>query len=96
VIDLPPSVSELPANAGAKGGANLPKGARQIRNDYGSYAWGGVCPPPGDKPHRYVFTVYALKVDKLDVPADATAALIGFMIHANKLGSATFTAKYGR
>ena len=28
--------------------------------------------------------------------ADATAALIGFMTNANKLGRATFTAKYGR
>ena len=68
----------------------------QGRTDFGANAFGGACPPQGDKPHRYVFTVYALKTDKLDVPADASAALIGFMIHANKLGSATFTAKYGR
>jgi phosphatidylethanolamine-binding protein (PEBP) family uncharacterized protein len=40
--------------------------------------------------------VYALKTDKLDVPADATAALTGFMIHANALGKASFTATYGR
>lgn len=68
----------------------------QGRTDFGSAGFGGACPPQGDKPHRYIFTVYALKVEKLDVPADATAALIGFMINANKLGSATFTAKYGR
>ena len=29
-------------------------------------------------------------------PADATAALAGFMINANQIGKATFTAKYGR
>jgi phosphatidylethanolamine-binding protein (PEBP) family uncharacterized protein len=40
--------------------------------------------------------VYALKTDKLDLPADATAALAGFMINANKIGKASFTAKYGR
>jgi len=40
--------------------------------------------------------VYALKVDKLDVPADASPALIGFMTRANALGNATFTATYGR
>ena len=59
-------------------------------------AGGGVCPPQGDKPHRYIFTVHALKVEKLDVPADATAALTGFMINGNSLGNASFTARYGR
>ena len=96
VIDLPASVSELPANAGAKGGAHLPAGARQIRNDYGQYAWGGMCPPPGDKPHRYIFTVHALGVEKLEIPDDATAALAGFMVNANTLAKATFTSTYGR
>jgi phosphatidylethanolamine-binding protein (PEBP) family uncharacterized protein len=76
--------------------ANLPPGARQVRIDYGVAAWGGACPPPGDKPHRYVFTVYALKTDKLDIPADATAALAGFMVNANTLAKASFTARYGR
>lgn len=96
VIDLPASVSELPANAGAKGGAHLPAGARQIRNDYGQYAWGGMCPPPGDKPHRYIFTVHALSVERIDVPDDAPAALAGFMVNAHTLANASFTATYGR
>lgn len=96
VIDLPVSVSELPANAGAKGGAHLPAGARQIRNDYGQYAWGGMCPPPGDKPHRYIFTVHALSVERIDVPDDAPAALAGFMVNAHTLAKASFTATYGR
>src|SRR5690349_12437302 len=61
VINIPPNVTELPANAGAEGGANLPKGASNVRIDYGVAAWGGVCPPEGDKPHRYIFTVHALK-----------------------------------
>jgi Raf kinase inhibitor-like YbhB/YbcL family protein len=95
VVNIPASVNELPADAGAAGGANLPKGAMQVRSDYGTAAWGGVCPPPGDKPHRYVFTVYALKTDKLDVPADASPALAGFMTKANAIGQASFTAKYG-
>ena len=96
VINIPANVSELPANSGAAGGANLPAGASNVRIDFGAAAWGGVCPPQGDKPHRYIFTVYALKTDKLDIPADATAALAGFMIHANTIGKASFTAKYGR
>lgn len=96
VVDLPASVHELAADAGAKGNAKLPAGARQIRNDYGIYAWGGMCPPPGDKPHRYIFTVHALSVERIDVPDDAPAALAGFMVNANTLAKASFTATYGR
>lgn len=96
VINLPADVTGLPGNAGVPNSTTLPKTARQIRNDYGINAWGGVCPPPGDAPHRYIFTVHALKVDTLDVPADATAALTGFMINANTLATASFTARYGR
>lgn len=96
VIDIPAHVTELQSDAGNVSGANIPTGARQVRIDYGVAAWGGLCPPPGDKPHRYIFTVHALKVDKLDIPADATAALAGFMIRANELGRATLKATYGR
>lgn len=96
VINIPAEVNALKSDAGNISGTNLPAGARQVRIDYGVAAWGGTCPPQGDKPHRYVFTVHALKVDKLDIPADATAALAGFMINANSLGKASFTAKYGR
>ena len=96
VVNIPGDVTELKPNAGAAGGANLPRGAMQMRNDYGTAAWGGVCPPEGDPPHRYVFTVFALKTDTLEIPADASAALAGFMVNANAIGKASFTAKYGR
>ena len=96
VVNIPANVTELPGNAGAPNSTTLPAGASQVRIDYGVNGWGGVCPPPGDKAHRYIFTVHALKVDKLDLPADATAALAGFMINANTLSKASFKAKYGR
>ena len=96
VINIPADVTELKPDAGNVSGANLPQGAKNVRIDYGVAGWGGVCPPAGDKPHRYIFTVHALKTDKLDIPADATAALAGFMINANSIGKATFTSKYGR
>lgn len=96
VINLPAATTELPEGAGAAGGPGLPAGAMQGRTDFGAPGFGGACPPKGDKPHRYIFTVHALKIEKLDVPPDATAALIGFMINANRLGKASFTAKYGR
>jgi Raf kinase inhibitor-like YbhB/YbcL family protein len=96
VINIPANVTELKPDAGNVSGANLPQGAKQVRIDYGVAGWGGACPPAGDKPHRYIFTVHALKTDKLDIPADATAALAGFMINANSVGKASFTSKYGR
>jgi Raf kinase inhibitor-like YbhB/YbcL family protein len=94
VYDIPASAKELPQGAGS-GKAALPEGAKQGRTDFGEPGFGGACPPPG-KPHRYVFTVYALKVDHLDVPAEASPAMIGFMTKANALGSASITAKYER
>ncbi len=96
VINLPAEVNSLAADAGAVGGAKLPAGARHVRIDYGVAGWGGTCPPQGDKPHRYIFTVYALKTSGVEIPADATAALAGYMINANAIGKASFVAKYGR
>lgn len=96
LIDIPADVASLPEGAGDPAKGTAPKGAVQMRTDFGATGWGGPCPPKGDKPHRYVFTLHALKVPKLEVPADATAALVGFMIHANELDKAGFTAKYGR
>lgn len=96
VYNIPADVTELSTGAGDSSGKLLPPGAVQGRTDYGSHAFGGACPPQGDKPHRYIFTVYSLKIDKIIIPDDATAALIGFSIHANSLGKASFTAMYGR
>ena len=96
VFDIPADVTELKAGAGNAGGDSLPEGARHGRSDFGSRDFGGACPPEGHGDHRYVFTVFALKTDTLDVPEDATAALIGFMLNANALAKAEFTATYGR
>ena len=96
VYNIPGSATQLTEGAGSADGKGLPAGSLQARTDFGAPGFGGACPPAGDKPHRYVFTVYALKTDKLDIPADGTAALVGFMIHANRLGEARFIARYGR
>lgn len=96
VINLPADSTGLAEGAGAADGKALPTGARHGRTDFGGPGFGGACPPQGHKPHRYIFTVYALKTDKIDVPADASAAMIGFMLNANKLATASFTAKFGR
>lgn len=96
VVDLPASTTSLARDVGTADGKKLPAGARQIRTDFGAVGYGGPCPPAGDKPHRYIVTVHALKVAKLDIPNDATAALTGFMVNANAIGKATMTFTYGR
>jgi hypothetical protein len=88
-------VSSLPAGAGDPKTSLLPAGAVQGRTDYGSAGYGGPCPPPG-KPHRYYLRLYALKVAKLEVPADGSAALIGFNVNAQALGKAELMGLYGR
>lgn len=96
VYDIPANATSIPKGAGAAGGVQLPKGAKQGRTDFGSKEYGGAAPPPGHGPHRYIFTLHALNTDKLDVPEDASAAYVGFMIHFAKIGEAKLTAKYER
>jgi Raf kinase inhibitor-like YbhB/YbcL family protein len=96
VFDIPASVTALPERAGDADGKLLPAGALQGRTDFGTTGFGGACPPQGDKPHRYIFTVYALKVEKIDVPAGASAAMVGYMLNANQLAKSSITALYGR
>ncbi|HAA39020.1 MAG TPA: phosphatidylethanolamine-binding protein [Pseudomonas sp.] len=92
VVNLPASTHSLPSGVGA----NLPAGAVQGRTDYGQPGFGGACPPVGDKPHRYQFTVWALKADKLPLDNQASGALVGYMLNANVLAKATITSTYGR
>lgn len=96
VVDLPAGTSFIAQGAGTADGKRLPAGARQLATDFGAPGWGGPCPPAGDKPHRYNFTVYALKVEKLDLPANATASLAGFTVNGNALAKASFTGTFGR
>ena len=95
VYNLPASATKLDAGAGDAKGSGLPAGAVQGNTDIGAPGYGGPCPPPG-KPHHYVFTLYALDADKLDIPSNATAAFVGFNIHGHTVGKASFTATYGR
>jgi Raf kinase inhibitor-like YbhB/YbcL family protein len=96
IFNIPPSVTKLPANAGKPGGGLAPVGSVQSMTDYGQPGYGGPCPPVGNKPHRYIFTVYALKVDQLPLKDNASGAMVGFYLNANALAKATLIATYGR
>jgi Raf kinase inhibitor-like YbhB/YbcL family protein len=96
VVDIPASARSLPQGAGDAAGKSLPAGARQLETDFGDIGYGGPCPPKGHGPHRYVFTVYALDVDKLDVPAHARTAVVGFTVNHHTLAKASLTALFER
>lgn len=90
------TVYNIPAGERSLSAMALPKGATQGLTDFGAAGYGGACPPVGDKPHRYIFTVHALKTDALDLPTTASGALLGFNLTMNRIASAKLTALYGR
>jgi len=96
VANIPVATTSLAEDAGATGNAKLPAGSVQARNDAGSAAYFGPCPPKGDKAHRYIFTVFAVKTEKLDVDANTSGAVVGFMLHFNTIAKASVTYRYGR
>src|SRR5690348_9408784 len=92
VVNIPANIAELPLGAGNPGGA-LPAGALQTRTDFGQPGYGGPCPPPGE-PHHYIFTVFAVGAEQLQVNADTSAAVVGFQLHFNTLEKATLTGLF--
>ncbi len=92
VVNIPANVTELPLGAGNPGGA-LPAGALQTRTDFGQPGYSGPCPPPGD-PHHYIFTIFAVGAEQLQVNADTSAAVVGFQLHFNTLEKATLTGLF--
>jgi Raf kinase inhibitor-like YbhB/YbcL family protein len=52
--DIPPKTTRFDENS-------IPPGTMQGENSFGNRKYAGPCPPKGDQPHRYVFTLYALK-----------------------------------
>jgi Raf kinase inhibitor-like YbhB/YbcL family protein len=95
IYDIPAAVTALPPGAGNPGGG-LPHGAAQGRTDFGFAAYGGPCPPPHDKPHRYVLTLYALGTEHLGLPPGAHAREVEAAAKAHSLAAARFSALYGR
>lgn len=110
VYNIPATASGLPQGAG-NAPDKLPAPAFGGENDFldtgatgGNGNYGGPCPAPGDKPHVYIFTLYALSEADLEaaggIPKTGTAALHSFMLNKGLgdkvLGKASFVASYGR
>jgi Raf kinase inhibitor-like YbhB/YbcL family protein len=95
VFNIPANTTKLEKNAGAET-QKLPAGSVQGRTDFGQPGYGGACPPVGDKPHKYFFTVFALKVEKIDLTSEASGAMVGYYLNQNALAKAKLMVKFSR
>ncbi|SNY24295.1 YbhB/YbcL family Raf kinase inhibitor-like protein [Paractinoplanes atraurantiacus] len=96
VFNIPGTATSLPAGAGTPGNAGLPAPAVLARSDFGLSGYGGPCPPAGERPHRYTFTVVALDTADLQIPADLPTAAINVVMRTHALAMATRVVPYGR
>ncbi|MFI5084895.1 MAG: YbhB/YbcL family Raf kinase inhibitor-like protein [Actinomycetales bacterium] len=94
-FNLPAAVTSLPAGAANTEGA-LPAGTVTLKNDGGFAGFMGAAPPAGHKIHRYMVVVHAVDVERLDIPAGATPAILGFNLFSHTLGRARITGLFGR
>lgn len=90
LFDIDAKTTSLPAG--------VPEGARGIsgKNSFGETGYGGPCPPRNDKPHRYVFTVYALRTEKLGLAEGAGIDAVKKALEENTLLSVSLQAQYER
>lgn len=92
VVNLPADVTELPRGAGS--GDTLPGQAFHVRNDTGGKRYDGAAPPEGDRPHRYVFAVHAMDVERIDVDDSVSPAIVGFNLAFHTLARAALRPTY--
>lgn len=96
IFDIPSSTNELVSNAGNLEVNLAPKSAIQSLTNFGKSGFGGACPPKGHGLHQYVFTVHALKTDKLGLNAETNPAIVGYYLNNNTIAKASISAYYQR
>ena len=98
-------VYNIPADArrlsrGASGSAAMPPGSKELNSDFitlqlPGFSPGYAGPWPPDCAHRYIFTLYALKVRNLDLQQDAKLEDFATSVLPVTIEQASFTAMYG-
>ena len=71
------------------------EGAKQGENDFGDVGYRGPCPPEGDDPHEYRFTLHVLD-EKLDVDAGAVRTQLQDELDAATRETEQFTGTFSR
>jgi Raf kinase inhibitor-like YbhB/YbcL family protein len=89
---IPPSSTTLPPGFGSQPSPAFTGGM----NDAGTTLYFGPCPPPGDPPHHYVFTAYALDLAPAQLKPGLTRAALLHAIAGHTLAQATITGRYSR
>lgn len=74
---------------------DVPPGAIQALNFFGDVGYGGPCPPPGDEPHLYRLTAYALN-QQLELADGDTATEFLATIATLSIASSDVTGLYQR
>ena len=92
IFNIPPTVTSLALNATT----NPPAGSIQGYNDYGFSGYGGPCPPVGDPPHHYYFTVSALNAMLSGVTSAAPGAFLTFNMQGHIIARGQLLGRYGR
>jgi Raf kinase inhibitor-like YbhB/YbcL family protein len=93
LVDVAATTTSLARGAGSVDTAR-PDGAFHVRNDFGSFDFGGAAPPAGDQLHRYYFVVHAVDTEKLGIDASASAAVTSFMLAFHTLARAIIVPTY--
>lgn len=93
VLDLSLADTEIAQGDGASD-LTLEGAAFHLRNDAGEPSYQGATPPPGDRPHRYVFAVHALDVETLGLTDDTTPAAAAFHAGFHTIARATLTVTH--
>jgi len=96
IFNIDPETRQLKKGAGDPKQSLAPTGSIQSRTDFGQAGYGGACPPPGDKAHRYHFTLYALKIEHIPLDENVPGAMVGFYLNQNLIEKAVLTVFYSR
>jgi Raf kinase inhibitor-like YbhB/YbcL family protein len=78
-----------------RGDGSVDHGGHEGKNSAGSAGWTPPCPPKGDKPHRYIWSVYALR-NPSGLKPGANPSQVADAVRHGVLASGTLTAKYRR
>jgi len=93
--NVPPDTDEIPAAVPGEPTVPALDGTARATNDFGDLGYGGPCPPTGDGPHTYQFTVQLLDTT-LELDPGADAGTYRTTVEPHVRGETTITATYGR